>query len=186
MDTAIIVAIIVVAAIAVALVAWAVVRSRRSAALRQQFGPEYERAVADHGGRGSAESALRERRERVAGYEIRALSTEARGSFTRRWDRVQTRFVDDPVGAVEDADVLVEEVMLARGYPMANFDQHVEDLSVDHPAIVTNYREGHELYLAGRSGKASTEELRQGFVKYRALFAELLQPEDAEVGRVSA
>ena len=51
---------------------------------------------------------------------------------------MQSRFVDDPNGAVTDADRLVEEVMQSRGYPVSDFDQRVADISVHHPRVVDN------------------------------------------------
>ena len=41
--------IVVVAVIVLAVIAWALVRRQRSAGLRRRFGPEYERAVREHG-----------------------------------------------------------------------------------------------------------------------------------------
>jgi hypothetical protein len=77
--------------------------------------------------------------------------------------------VDDPTGAVEEADGLIQSVMRERGYPMDDFEQRAADISVDHPDVVENYRQGHRL----RSG--DTEAQRQAMVHYRALFDELLE-----------
>ena len=59
---------------------------------------------------------------------------------------------------------------------MQDFDQRAEDVSVDHPQVVENYRKGHELAVASANGKGSTEDLRQAMRHYRALFTELLEP----------
>lgn len=177
MDTsmAIILGGVLVLVVVAMVAAWAMMRSRKTTKLRERFGPEYDEAVTQYGDRSGAESALSDRVERVDQLTLRPLTPEARSAFAQRWERTQARFVDEPVNAVEEADVLVQEVMTARGYPASGFDRNVEDLSVDHPEIVRNYREGHRIYLEGRGGSASTEELRTGFVAYRALFAELLE-----------
>ena len=46
------------------------------------------------------------------------------GDFRRRWEEIQTRFVDDPRQAVEDADELVAGVMqrIADGFAGARDD----------------------------------------------------------------
>ena len=169
---AIIVLIVVLAAVAVA--AWWIFTRRRSQTLRSQFGPEYERTVREYGSEGKAEEALRERQKRRGNIHIRSLSEEERGRFADRWRRVQTRFVDDPSASIREADTLVTEVMVARGYPMAEFDHRAEDLSVDHPVVVQNYRAAHAIAMRQERGEASTEDLRQALVYERELFDELL------------
>jgi hypothetical protein len=97
-----------------------------------------------------------------------------------RWNEVQARFVDDPRGAVTVADGLVTEVMQARGYPIGDFEQRAADLSVDYPIVVDNYRAAHQIALRHGAGQASTEDLRQAMVHYRALFQELLDERQIE------
>ncbi len=75
------------------------------------------------------------------------------------------------------------EVMRERGYPMEDFDQRSADVSVDHPQVVENYRAAHSISLANEQGKASTEDLRQAMVHYRALFVELLEQPEEDVRR---
>jgi hypothetical protein len=69
----------------------------------------------------------------------------------------------------------VGEVMQARGYPVADFEQRAADVSVDHPRLVENYRAAHDIATRDRRGEASTEDLRQALVYYRGLFEELLE-----------
>jgi hypothetical protein len=64
--------------------------------------------------------------------------------------------------------------MRDRGYPVEDFEQRADDVSVDHPEVAENYRAAHALAVANTQGLASTEDLRQAFVHYRSLFAELL------------
>lgn len=148
---------------------------RKRGRLREGFGPEYERAVENRGGdRKRAEADLEDRRERRESFELRPLSAAARERYSAEWRTVQGRFVDEPVEAVGDADRLVTEVMGDQGYPMDDFDRQADVVSVDHPREVQDYREGHRIYAAHGRGEASTEDLRQAMVHYRALFDRLL------------
>jgi len=174
-NNALIAIVAVVAIVALGLAIWSVVRKRQSAHLRDQFGPEYGKAVETFGGPRSAERELAAREKRVKSFDIRPLSLEQHRQFTREWQEVQTRFVDDPSKAVADADRLVKELMQARGYPMVDFEQRAADISVDHPEVVNHYRSAREIAVTNREGKASTEELRQALVHYRALFEDLLE-----------
>jgi len=172
----IIVAIIVLVAI-VAGVAWWAGQRRRTDRLKERFGPEYERAVESTDDRRRAESDLEAREERVDALDIRALSGPDRARFGERWRVIQGLFVDDPPTAVEEADDLIGEVMRTRGYPVADFEQRAADISVDHPQVVDQYRTAHRIAERRITGDVDTEQLRQAFVHYRALFAELLETE---------
>jgi len=154
--------------------AWLGANRQRSRHLQEKFGPEYGRTVADRGDRREAESELREREQVREKLEISPLSASERESYGREWEQVQSAFVDNPSGAVAQADRLVAEVMRQRGYPVDDFDQQAAIVSVDHPDVVANYREGHAIYLSFEKGDASTEDLRQAMQHYRALFDELL------------
>lgn len=185
MDPKIIVLIVVAAAVLIA-IGWIVSRKRRTEALRNRFGPEYERTVREQGP-AKAESVLLERKERVEKFEIRELGAAERERLISDWRQVQTRFVDDPRGSVSAADELVVRVMKARGYPMSDFEQRAADISVDHPRVVDNYRAAHEIALRHRRGEATTEDLRSAIIYYRSLFDELLQtnPQDRTVKEVA-
>jgi hypothetical protein len=161
----------------IALVAAGVViaRQRRSQQLQEGFGPEYCRTLADRGDRRDAESELRERRERHEKLEIRELEPEARERYSERWRGAQRTFVDQPAAAVGEADALVSEVMSERGYPVEeDFDRRAADISVEHPVVVENYRSAHEISGRAVNNEASTEDLRQALIHFRALFEELL------------
>jgi FtsZ-interacting cell division protein ZipA len=175
MDPKVVMAIIIVVAIvAVLIIALLVVRKQRSAKLRQRFGTEYDRTVHEIG-QNKAESVLLEREKRVEKFSLRVLSAEERERFISEWRIVQSNFVDDPRGAVGQADLLVDRVMQARGYPMADFEQRAADISVDHPAVVSNYRAARVIAARHRQGQATTEDLRQAMIHYRSLFDELLE-----------
>jgi hypothetical protein len=165
--------VIVIAVIAVLIIAWLVIRRRRTVRLRERFGPEYDRAVHEVGPT-RADSVLLEREKRVEKFSIRALDPDERERFVTSWRAVQSRFVDDPQKAVTEADLLVDKVMLARGYPMSDFEQRAADISVGHPHVVANYRAAREIALRHRQGQATTEDLRQATIYYRSLFDELL------------
>ena len=166
---------VIVAVVVVAAVVFFLARKRRSQRLRERFGPEYDRVVRKEGEVRRAESVLEIRAARIEKFEIRPLSGAASADFANRWMAVQTQFVDDPKGSVTRADRLVNEVMKARGYPVADFDQRTADISVDHPVVVENYRAAHDIALRHSRGQASTEDLRRAMVHYRSLFDELLQ-----------
>jgi hypothetical protein len=170
-----IVALIVIAVIAVLLIVWAVVRQQRTAKLRKRFGPEYDRVVHERGPR-KAEATLLEREKRIEKFPIRALTSDEREGFITEWRVVQSRFVDDPKGAVSEADILVERVMEVRGYPISDFEQRAADISVTHPHVVNNYRAAHQIALRHQQGQATTEDLRQAMIYYRSLFEDLLEP----------
>lgn len=171
-NTALIVLLIIVAA-AVAAGVFVYDRRRR---LRERFGPEYERAVHEAGGAARAETELAKRAKRVSQYHIRPLSPEDGNRFSAAWRQLQSRFVDDPSGAVTEADRLVTDLMATRGYPMTDFDRRAEDLSVDHADVVNHYRDAHHIVTSQPDPKrVSTEDLRQAVQHYRALFEDLLE-----------
>jgi len=175
LDTLIIIGLCVIAlAFVIALVAATRSSSRRRIRLMQRFGPEYERAIEEYGSEKLADQELVTRARRVQKFHLRELSNETRVRHAVAWENVQRRFVDDPEGAVHEADTLIKTVMRDRGYPIDDFDQRVADLSVDHASVVQHYRAARVLAQSNREGLANTEELRQAFVHYRALFADLL------------
>ena len=173
--TAVVVAIVIVIVVAAVVGWWFYDRQRKREALRRQFGPEYDRAVAAYGDRAPAEHALEARAERVAALNIQPLRPEDSARYGEQWRAVQTRFVDDPERAIGEADQLCGEVMQARGYPMGDFEQRAADISVDHPGVVEHYRAAHSVAVRASRGDASTEELRQAMVHYRTLFDDLIE-----------
>jgi hypothetical protein len=169
----------IAAVIVVAAVAWSAYNARRRKGLQERFGGEYDRTVADAPSRREAESELSEREKRRQELDIRPLEQSARDRYASEWQNTQAKFVDDPEGAVGDADRLIQQVMRDRGYPVEDFDQRASDLSVDHPEVISNYRAAHGISIANERGNASTENLRTAMVHYRALFEELLETEPA-------
>lgn len=174
MDTRMLV-LIGVCAVLLVTAAVMILRRRRSEQLKQRFGAEYDRTVQEQGDPRRAETVLEERAKRVETFSLRSLSPADREAYIIEWSAVQRRFVDDPAAAVGSADRLVARVMTDRGYPMSNFAQRSEDISVNYPAVVQNYRAAHDIHLKNEEGTATTEELRRAMVHYRSLFDELLE-----------
>jgi hypothetical protein len=83
------------------------------------------------------------------------LPAEASSSFQRRWEEVQTRFVDEPRGAVEDADGLVANVM----------KQLAEGFAQERERLEAQWDRGEDI---------STEDLRIALQRYRSFFQRLL------------
>ena len=174
----VIVAVLVIAAILLALVMTG--RRRRTGELKEQFGPEYEHAVQQYGDPHKAEAELQARQKRVGAFDFRPLAQGERDRFAEQWKQTQGAFVDAPAKAVTDADHLVQQVMQQRGYPVGDFEQRAADISVGRPDVLTHYRAAHEIALKQEKGQATTEDLRQAMVHYRALFEDLLKPDTAE------
>lgn len=97
------------------------------------------------------DTAAREESAEVASLLPQADETDLRA----RWEEIQTRFVDDPRQAVEDADALVAGVMkrMAEGFAQAR-----EQL------------EGQW----SRGEDVGTEDLRVALQRYRSFFQRLL------------
>ena len=175
----IILVVIVFVVLVIVAVAMSIVRRRQ---LKARFGPEYDRAVAENPNRSAAESDLRAREKRHAKLDLKSLSSPDRDRYLKEWARVQAAFVEDPSDAVNSADALVTRMMRARGYPTGDFDDQLETLSVEHAQTLDHYRAAHEIFEANLRGQASTEQLRQALVHYRALATDLLDVNDAGNG----
>jgi cytoskeletal protein RodZ len=178
MDPIVWIVIAVVAVLVVGALVWVAMNNRRTEQLREQFGPEYDRTVEQTGDRRDAESELAERRARREDLDIRPLDAATRQRYAEQWRDVQARFVDEPAAALTQANGLVIMVMRDRGYPTEDFEQRAADVSVDHPQVVENYRAANTISERVDSDRASTEDMRQGLVYYRSLFAELLDESD--------
>jgi hypothetical protein len=169
-----VVSLVVVAGL-LALIGLLGMRLWRSYVLRRRFGPEYEHVVEVVGDKRRAEAELEARRRRVESLHLKPLPEPELARYHEAWRGVQAHFVDEPKKAVADADRLVSEVMSARGYPMAEFEQRAADISVDHPQLITHYRAAHATAVRSADRQASTEDLRQALIHYRALFEELME-----------
>jgi hypothetical protein len=174
MDPKIVTVIIFIVAVLAVVAILLITRRRKTEHLKQKFGSEYDRLVHQHGDPQRAETVLAAREKRVSHFELRSLPPTERERYAEQWAFVQKKFVDDPKGAVNEADRLVTEVMNARGYPMSEFNQRADDISVNYPDAVGNYRGAHDIVVRHGRGQASTEDLRKAMVHFRSLFDELL------------
>ncbi len=170
--------IVIVVVVVIGVVALAATR-RRSAVLRERFGPEYDRTVQAREDRRAAEADLRARERQRAQFDIKPLPESARLGYLDEWRGVQERFVDEPAEAVVAADALIFRVMEARGYPMRDFEGQADLLSVDYPDVVENYRFAHGVRELSGTQQTSTEDLREALLRYRSLFDRLLRAEGA-------
>ena len=173
----------IAAVVVLAVIVWSALRTRRTRTLKEGFGPEYDRTVADAPSKREAEAELSDRQKRREELDVKPLSPGARERYVELWQATQARFVDDPGGAITEADLLIQQVMRERGYPIEDFEQRAADVSVDHPDVVNNYRAAHGISIAHERERASTEDLRRAMVHYRSLFDDLLetrQPAGAE------
>ena len=156
-------------------------RSRRSARLQDQFGPEYEHTVQEMGDVHKAHAELDARMKHVESLDIHSLTEIQRERYQTDWAAVQSKFVDEPGKAIIDADHLIIEVMQLRNYPVSDFEQRAADISVQYPDLVSNYRAARVIAIKNEHQQADTEELRQAMIYYRSLFEELLELETVVV-----
>lgn len=173
---------IVILAVAVgAAIAYFAVNQQRSAKLKKRFGPEYDRAVDSADDKKDAEGHLSDVARRREKLEIAPLSETSRREYGAQWEAVQRQFVEEPRSAVAAADDLIVSVMAERGYPVEQFDERADLVSADYPEVVSDYREANAVRRKGAD--ATTEDLRQAFVHYRALFDEMLSDNADDGGR---
>lgn len=169
--------VIAAAAAAVVLLVLALVRIRqRRSHLKEHFGTEYQRAVADSG-TGGAERRLVEIEDEREGLEIKPLARVARDRYLDEWRQAEARFVSDPRDAARAAERLVIRALEERGYPCDADPERLATLvSVDHPDVVDRYRHGHAM-LDSVEGDESTESLRKAMLDFRAVLEDVLQGE---------
>jgi hypothetical protein len=184
---AVVIGLVLIVAVAVAVLL--ILRERKKAQsrhLQQRFGPEYSRVLGTVGDREKAEAELQAREKRVERLQLVPLSAAEASRLEEAWDTLQTRFVDNPSLVVDEADRLVRELMLRRGYPMGDIERRAADISVHHPLVVDNYRAAQAIAARNARGQGTTEDLRKAVVHYRALFEELLEVDQARKTEVRA
>ena len=166
----------VLAVVAIALARY--LSNRRTTALRGRYGPEYDRTVGQSASRRDAERELRTREEQFADLDVKPLSEATRTRFTADWEHAERLFVDDPEAAAREADRIVRNVMDERGYPGDDLETRTAAVSVTHAEVVQRYRHGHEMVHGnGVSAAERTENLRKAMVDFRAVFAEMVEPD---------
>ena len=175
MSTTEVIVLAVVAVVLVVAVVWWTAKLRRRHELRDRFGDEYEIVLEEHGSKRQAEQELTARQARHDRLDVKPLDPQLRLRYSQQWQAAQALFVDDPDAALEQADRLVEDVMVERGYPVGDVDRQMADLSVEHSDVLGHYRDAHDIAQASAAGRTTTEDLRRGMVHYGALFAALLE-----------
>ncbi len=171
---AILLTLLVVGVIAAAAIWWTV-RLRRRHELQNRFGDEYEIVLDEHGSKRRTDQELKARQARHDQLDIRPLDPQVRLRYAEQWRAAQARFVDEPDAALQEADHLVEDLMVERGYPVGDVDRQMADLSVEHSDVLRHYRQAHDAAQESAAGQATTENSRRGMVHYRALFEALLE-----------
>jgi cell division protein FtsL len=181
--TLLVIVLVAVAVIAVLLVAFFVYRRRRGQRqqerqeqARQEYDSEYERLVEERSSEEEAERKLRERRERVEG-EVRPLSEESRKRYDERWQRVERTFVDDPGSSLNEADRVVEEILVERNFPTDSRQEASEGVGAMHPGVVEDFREAQRIHQSatGSQGEADLEEMRLAIQRYRSVYERLTE-----------
>jgi hypothetical protein len=179
----IVIAIVVV--VVLAALAWRMLATRRTQRLQGQFGPEYDRTVKQADSRREAEAELEARNERVNQLDIRPLPSASRERYLERSRALQSQFVDEPALAVQNAESLIDDVMMEQGYPVDDFEQRAADISAVDPQLVEHYREGHRLARVDGDDGERTEALRQAMRHYRALLEQFVETGEPSATSVS-
>jgi hypothetical protein len=148
--------------------------AKQTTQLREGFGPEYAKAVGEQG-RSGAEEDLLKRQQRADLIQVRPLSAIEVSRYTENWTATQAQFVDNPGAALTAADRMLAEIIAARGYPAAEFEQGANALSVDHPRAVQEYRAAHEVVLRNQRNPLPTDDLRAAMMQAEAVFHELVK-----------
>ena len=181
--TFIIVAVVLVVVVMGAILGPVFARRRLTQRFQNTFGAEYNRTVETTGSEEKAQAELDGRRKHIETLKIRPLSADERQHYQADWAAVQAKFVDQPGQATIEADQLIMEVMKAREYPVSNFEQRAADISVNYPALVTNYRAARETSIRNEQQHAGTEDLRLAMLSHRSLFHALLRGKSVAPGK---
>ncbi len=165
----------IIVLIVVGSIVWLASVSIRSMRLKKKYGQEYDYTLDKLGDRRTVEADLTEREKRVVKLDIHPLNEHEKERYHLEWNETQANFVDDPANSVKQADRLVTEVIIARGFPIADFEQRVADISVLYPNFAPKYRQANGVASKSKDGNASTEEIRQAMVVYHTIFDQLIE-----------
>jgi hypothetical protein len=162
-------------------------RSQRqhTSALRERFGPEYDRAVRA-GGHRDGEEDLDSRLRQYEDIDHPVLSPTERERHTAEWWRLQLAFVDAPERSVHEAEHLVVTVMKERGYPTSDSAVRANSLSVEDPDLASAYRSAHQVFWLAERGAAAPDQLLVAFTDYRDIFERLLGRPQREASTLSS
>ena len=172
----VIIVLLIIAVVAVL----ALVCRQRSKRLQERFGPEYDRTIDEIGDQSQAEKELKKRLDHVKSLNIRPLTADEVNRYALEWQDTQRQFVDEPLTALQKADLLIQEVMRVKGYPVDDFEQRAADISVNYPELVTDYRGLHRIAVKEGKEKPTTEDIRQAMIHGRALFENLIKQDSTQ------
>lgn len=183
MNTTLLVTLLVVAALLIlAVVVFLALRRRRKRRLemaREEYGPEYQRLAEERGSEEQAEKELRQRREKVEDA-VRPLPDESRERYDEEWrTNVEQTFVNDPATALDEADRVIEQILIERNFPVSSRQEARDGLGVMHPGVVEDFREAQKIHQESTSREGSgadLEQMRRAIQKYRSVFDRLTQP----------
>jgi hypothetical protein len=165
---------------------WRFYKKKKLQKLEQQFAAEHTRIVNDLDSQATTRLNLVVSGVPVKHFNIVPLNAAEAARFGYAWNALQDRFDANPKGAVVEADHLVRELMMQLGYPVSNFEERADEISVDHPGVVTNFRAAQAIAVRDVHGHADTEARRKALVYYRALFDELLDVPHAKPEQIQA
>jgi hypothetical protein len=99
-----------------------------------------------------------------------------RQRLVERWDACQSKFAVDPIGAVDEADRLAEELMQDPSYARVVNSSMTQGM---------HYREATDIMDQHRLGEASIDDLRVAFIHYRAVLDAMLETRIGALKRAS-
>jgi hypothetical protein len=95
---------------------------------------------------------------RTAGKpRMHALPDESKDRYARSWHAIETRFIDDPRSAVQEADKTAVGILSERGANVSDENHMPDDLRRARAAT------------AGEHGAQDTEGLRRAMTHYKAI-----------------
>ncbi|MCX4690594.1 hypothetical protein OG401_40980 [Kitasatospora purpeofusca] len=151
--------------------------------LQQRFGPEYDRTVRAHGGRtGEAEHELAGRLRQARQLALTRLPQRRAEEVGNQLAALQELFVDDPARSLDEAMTLLDGTLDEIGFPA---EDRLAVLSVDHAALVPDYRTARQVQERSRSERVGTEELRTALLAVRDLCLEVARSGGDEEGRTA-
>jgi hypothetical protein len=115
----------------------------------------------------------------------RPLDLSDRERFLSEWKQCQALFVDDPAGALEQADELLVRVLRTRGYAANKLSRRITDIAAVYPQHAERYQQGREVLERARRSPVTTASLRKAFLDYRDFFDELIGAYEEELQRAS-
>jgi len=170
----VIAAFFIVIGIVIVLGIFIAVRKKRSKALKNRFGTEYDRAVLEHGSTQKAESRLSERETRVEALKLHELSATERERFLTDcmgFNPASSTIPRPPSLRQTTSSIPSSKPAAIPGQLRAARRRPLRLL----PLVMENYRNAHAIAVRTDPREATTEELRNAMIQYRNTFDYLIQ-----------